>query len=464
MPGCCVPQCNNRAKNGWRMFSFPRDQRRRLLWTVKVKRDKWQPTNYSCICSGTHFEESCFEQNRADGWKKLKPNAVPMVLPFRVAPRKRKPPRDRTQPVPTSVNEEVKNPSTHMVPQDTSSVNLQVNRSDVESLNVGSPSSTDETPTASETQTDSAELKKQLVDMERKYATLQEHHTIAKNTIQNLEKQVQKHESKADNFAKNTRFLNADQISALSKNSTQGHTWSAETVKQGLQIKFVCGTTGYETLRKLGYPLPSSSTLARKIQGLKFLPGILQEVFDVMKCKAETMENVEKDCALFLDEMEIATAFELDRGEDALLGSITLPSEPEEPANHALVFMLGGINQQWKQVIGYEFTGQHVEGALLKDYVLDIVQRYGQISHRCKDALIGTVSSEYAALTVLKEYVSDGRNLIYPSSEVIRTLKNYEEYFTGAVAWYMQTTHTHMHGKEQLVDRQDQEHWQHSAL
>ncbi|KAK8769035.1 hypothetical protein V5799_014501 [Amblyomma americanum] len=118
------------------------------------------------MCADAHFEESCFEQNRADGWKKLKPNAVLTVFPFRVAPRKRKSPRDRTQPVPTSVNKEVNNPaegfhtaseadflaeSTHMVSQDTSSVNLQDNSSDVESLNVGSPSSTDETPTASET-------------------------------------------------------------------------------------------------------------------------------------------------------------------------------------------------------------------------------------------------------------------------------------------------------------------------
>lgn len=30
-----------------------------------------------------HFEENSFEQNRADGWKKLKPNAVPTVFSFR---------------------------------------------------------------------------------------------------------------------------------------------------------------------------------------------------------------------------------------------------------------------------------------------------------------------------------------------------------------------------------------------
>lgn len=79
------------------------------------------------------------------------------------------------------------------------------------------------------------------------------------------------------------------------------------------------------------------------------------------------MKNVEKDCVLFLDKMEIDTVFELDRAEDILFGGTTLPSKPEEPTNLALVFMLGGINQRWKLLIGSEFTAGHLEGALLKD-------------------------------------------------------------------------------------------------
>ncbi|XP_077529173.1 uncharacterized protein LOC144141491 [Haemaphysalis longicornis] len=110
MPECCVPQFSNSAKNVWRVFSFAIDQKRRLLWPVKIKRDKWQPTNHSCICSA-HLKGSCLEQNRAEGWKKLKPNAMPTPFPIRVAPKQRKPPRDRTQPEPTSNNEEVDNPA-----------------------------------------------------------------------------------------------------------------------------------------------------------------------------------------------------------------------------------------------------------------------------------------------------------------------------------------------------------------
>nr|XP_054919016.1 uncharacterized protein LOC129380871 [Dermacentor andersoni] len=365
MPGCCVPQCSNHSRNGWRMFHFPRDPKRRLLWLVRVKRDKWQPTNSSCVCSA-HFEASSFEQNRADGWKKLKPNAVPTVFPFKELPKERRPPRERNAHVPALFSDdaaahnssrEVRNvlPSTtqEFSPADSSSdgeINERLAATETNNAN-GQLTSTprdarlQETAIVTATQpldSEAAELRKKIADLTAANNKLRQHHNESKNTVKKLQMQVRKLQKEATNFSRNTKFLNEDQIRALSRNNNHGNSWSAQTVKQGLKIKFACGTTGYETLRKIGYPLPSSRTLARRIQGLKFLPGILHEVIDVMRSKAEGMEDVEKDCVLFLDEMEIAPGFELDRGEDVLLGGTTLPSKPEEPANHALVFMLVG--------------------------------------------------------------------------------------------------------------------------
>ncbi|XP_077553405.1 uncharacterized protein LOC144168259 [Haemaphysalis longicornis] len=101
MPGCCVPQCTNHSRNGWKLYRFPKDPKRRLLWTVKIKRYKWQATNTSYVCSA-HFEENNYEQHRADGWKKLKPNAVPTLFTFKPLPKQRKPPKERTVPSPSS--------------------------------------------------------------------------------------------------------------------------------------------------------------------------------------------------------------------------------------------------------------------------------------------------------------------------------------------------------------------------
>lgn len=119
-----------------------------------------------------------------------------------------------------------------------------------------------------------AGLRKKIADLTAAYSKLKEHHDKSKNNVRNLQTQLRKLQKEATDFSRNMKFLNEDQICALSRNNL-GHPWSAQTVKQGLQIKFACGTTGYETLRKMGYPLPSSRTLARRIQGLKFLPGIL---------------------------------------------------------------------------------------------------------------------------------------------------------------------------------------------
>lgn len=97
MPGCCVPQCSNHSRNGWKLYRFPAEPKRRLLWIAQVKRENWEPTRASCVCSA-HFVESSFEQHRADGWKKLKPNAVPTVFPSKAPPKQRKPPKKKTTP------------------------------------------------------------------------------------------------------------------------------------------------------------------------------------------------------------------------------------------------------------------------------------------------------------------------------------------------------------------------------
>uniref|UniRef100_A0A6M2CYT7 THAP-type domain-containing protein n=1 Tax=Rhipicephalus microplus TaxID=6941 RepID=A0A6M2CYT7_RHIMP len=92
MTGCCVPFCSNHSRNGWRLYRFPREPNRRLQWTANVNRDKWQPSYASSVCE-IHFLEESFEQHRADGWRKLKPNAVPTLFPRNKPARGRKSPK-----------------------------------------------------------------------------------------------------------------------------------------------------------------------------------------------------------------------------------------------------------------------------------------------------------------------------------------------------------------------------------
>ncbi|KAM7293615.1 uncharacterized protein ISCGN_023223 [Ixodes scapularis] len=92
MPGCSVPQCTNHCRRGTRMFRFPSSPTRKKRWLAQVKRDRWEPTAAARVCAA-HFEDSSFEQNRQDGLKKLRPDAVPTLFPYRAIPKHRKAPK-----------------------------------------------------------------------------------------------------------------------------------------------------------------------------------------------------------------------------------------------------------------------------------------------------------------------------------------------------------------------------------
>ncbi|XP_069680701.1 uncharacterized protein [Periplaneta americana] len=81
MPSCCVMNCLHNSHGSLRLFRFPKDEERRKSWAVNCGRTDWFPTDYSRICEA-HFDDSQFEQNRQDGKKLLKWNAVPTIFGF----------------------------------------------------------------------------------------------------------------------------------------------------------------------------------------------------------------------------------------------------------------------------------------------------------------------------------------------------------------------------------------------
>ena len=79
--------------------------------------------------------------------------------------------------------------------------------------------------------------------------------------------------------------FNEDQINALSRTSTRGMAWSTQTIKKALRLRFSCGTSGYNELIRSNIPLPSISTLQRRIKQIGFAPGIISSVFAYLKSK-----------------------------------------------------------------------------------------------------------------------------------------------------------------------------------
>ncbi|XP_039311741.1 THAP domain-containing protein 5-like isoform X2 [Solenopsis invicta] len=79
MGGCSAINCKNRNEAGYQTFRFPKEGERRKKWLINCRRNKWMPSSNSRLCE-IHFESFQFEQNRQDGIKKLKPNAIPILF------------------------------------------------------------------------------------------------------------------------------------------------------------------------------------------------------------------------------------------------------------------------------------------------------------------------------------------------------------------------------------------------
>ncbi|XP_030762463.1 THAP domain-containing protein 5-like isoform X1 [Sitophilus oryzae] len=80
MPCCSAINCSNRTEKGYRLYRFPRNDKNRAKWVHNMRRGgNWQPSEAARLCE-KHFEKTQFENKRADGKVKLRPNAVPTIF------------------------------------------------------------------------------------------------------------------------------------------------------------------------------------------------------------------------------------------------------------------------------------------------------------------------------------------------------------------------------------------------
>ena len=93
-------------------------------------------------------------------------------------------------------------------------------------------------------------------------------------------------EEKLSTLQKNlAKVFTENQLDALQRQSTRGMTWDVSTVKKALKLRFSCGSSGYDSLLQSGMPLPSLRTLRRRLEGIRYQPGILATVLNYLRSK-----------------------------------------------------------------------------------------------------------------------------------------------------------------------------------
>ena len=207
-------------------------------------------------------------------------------------------------------------------------------------------------------------------DCDLKFDSQQKMVAILKDKNEKLEAALKQ----STKLAKKLMEENDQLLKKVSSPQKIGMKWKSEAVKEALQLKFACGTSGYEFLLKQGMELPSVRTLQLKVQDLKFKSGILKEVFEMLKSKTSRLTSYERKTVLCLDEMTILPGESYDSNADEIVGKVTLPNHSGD-ATHALVFMLAGISHHWKQTVAYYFTPNSVDGSVFGPIIRDIIKR-----------------------------------------------------------------------------------------
>lgn len=115
------------------------------------------------------------------------------------------------------------------------------------------------------------------------------------------------------------------------------------------------GPRAYRWLRKF-FVLPSPVTLSRMIRVASLKPGLNENIFNHLEKRVKKMTDSEKLCVLLFDEIALSPHFDYMRRNDEICGFVNNgQTKKEEIADHALVFMLRGIQKNYKQPLAYTF-------------------------------------------------------------------------------------------------------------
>jgi len=132
-------------------------------------------------------------------------------------------------------------------------------------------------------------------------------------------------------------FLNKDQIMALSINKM--HEWSKETIVKSLKLRFSLGVSRYNYLHETKFPIPSYSTLNRKLQQYPLQTGIFNHMKDPLIQKILCMDDLDKFFALSVDEMMISTQKDYNKNLHRYFGHVTLGNNKKTLGSHITVVL-----------------------------------------------------------------------------------------------------------------------------
>lgn len=170
-------------------------------------------------------------------------------------------------------------------------------------------------------------------------------------------------------------------ISLEKSRSKTGRRYSADWILQAILLK-ITSPKAYRHLRTEGIlPLPNPSYLTQLLRGVKCQFGFSQFVLDHLKQEFQNKPKRDKQVFLVFDEMKVKESISFDRTTMMFTGFVNYDqfssekpicsSKPE--ADHALVFMVRGLNSKMTQPFASFATRGAAPGNVLAKMIISAI-------------------------------------------------------------------------------------------
>ena len=136
---------------------------------------------------------------------------------------------------------------------------------------------------------------------------------------------------------------------------------------------------------------------------IQFQTGPNNFVFEVLKSTSNNIPDIDKNCVLMFDEVKIDNSFFYDIRHQQLFGFEDLGhlGRTSRRADSALVFMIRGIHQNYKQVVGYYFTSKFFTAQYLKLLIVEMISKLFSIGFNVRATVCDQAATNRSALSLL---------------------------------------------------------------
>ena len=228
------------------------------------------------------------------------------------------------------------------------------------------------------------------------------------------------------------RFVKS-QIRVHQLKNKKGMRWTLSDKMFALSV-YYHSRKAYRLLGKL-FTLPCKTTLTKLLGNSKIYPGFNDNLFQAIKKKVQTLSNRDKQCVLVFDEMAIKCSLSYNKYQDSVEGAEDFGTAGKTKllANTALVFMIRGLADKWKQCIGCFLSAGPVSSKTLKDLTLQAVGKLTEAGLNVKVLICDQGSNNRSFLetqcgvSVEKPYIIHAGqkiHVVYDPPHLLKNMRN----------------------------------------